>query len=71
MSKREKFSLMGTEDWLSYAFFITGVRLHRQEKWDDARRMYKKALERVRATEEHCLISAVWRSRCPVRGNST
>jgi tetratricopeptide (TPR) repeat protein len=41
----EKFRLLGTEHWQSYAFFRAGVRRTREEKVDEARQMYRNALK--------------------------
>jgi tetratricopeptide (TPR) repeat protein len=43
-SFNKKFALLGTSDWLSFAYFRAGVRWAREERDDKARKLYVEAL---------------------------
>ena len=45
-TKNEKFTIMGTDDWQSYAYFKAGVRWHIEGRLDKAHQLYVESLGR-------------------------
>ncbi len=45
LSKKDKFKIMGTNDWKSYVYFQSGVRRYKEGKIDKAQQLYLESLD--------------------------